>query len=290
MLTSHAISAFLAAKEAKGLSVRTLTHYRYRLGVFERMYPELPMQATQLDTFLGRVGPSQESRETYYRLLRNLYRFLARRPRPDDGPTAFIKRRILGRTYIRANPIEDVEAPILKPRVARSLTAAQLHLLLTHPGHSPAARAFLYLLADTGLRLSEAMSVDHADKVGLDTIVVVGKVGEREVPISPRVAGMVAEQLPWPWTSNRSLWDVIRKAFERAGLGGKRASAHTLRHTFVRLWEGDESLLVGILGWTSARMLRVYKPYNINRAIEQHREFSPIVAAEKETLAQPRLL
>ena len=42
------------------------------------------------------------------------------------------------------------------------------------------------------------------------------------------------------------------------------------------MWEGDETLLVGIMGWTSGAMLRVYRPYNLSRAKRQHRQYSPL--------------
>ena len=272
MLTSDAIAAFLAAKTARGLAARTLETYRYRLNIFARCYPALPHLPAQIDVFLAQVGPTQETRETYYRLLRNLYRFLNRRELTTD------------------NPVTGVDAPIVRPKVARSLTAEQLSILLMYPGHSEQLRSFLYLLADTGLRLSEALSIDNAAQVGLDTIIVSGKVGEREVPISPRVAAMVVDCLPWPWGSRDAAGLAVRRAFRCAGFTGRRASAHTLRHTFVRLWRGDESLLVGIMGWTSARMLQVYRPYDVHRAIAQHRIYSPITAAQESGVSQPWLL
>ncbi len=161
MLTTEAVAACLAAKTARGLTTRTLETYRYRLNIFDRFYPDLPTRPAQIDAFLAQVGPTQETRETYYRLLRNLYRFLNRRKLTTD------------------NPVTGVDAPIVRPKVARSLTSEQLNVLLMYPGHSEQLRAFLYLLVDTGLRLSEALSINNAASVGLDTVVVSGKVGER---------------------------------------------------------------------------------------------------------------
>ncbi|KKN15311.1 hypothetical protein LCGC14_0987330 [marine sediment metagenome] len=256
--TRDSMAVFLTAKAAKGLSPRTIETYSYRLGIFARRFPKLPVCPEPIEGFLANVGPTQETRETYYRLLRNFYRFLRRR------------------RLIHSNPLDQIEPPILQPKVARSLKPEQLRLLLTNPDHPAQVRAFLYLLADTGLRLSEALAIDRVEKLGLDTVVTTGKTGEREVPVSPSVAGMVADALPWPWSSRDAAGLAVRKAFRRAGIVGKRASAHTLRHTFVRLWEGDESLLVGILGWTTPRMLKVYRPYDLARAIRQHLLHSPI--------------
>ena len=258
MKTTDAICLFLNAKRAKGLSEYTLAVYDYRLQKFARTYPELVTSSSDIEAFLVNAGPSPENRDTYYRLLRNFFGWLHRR------------------RHIKRNPVRDVEPPRLPFKIARSLTRQSLHQLLLYPAHSVPVSAFLYLLADTGLRLSEALSIDITSFVD-DTVRVEGKVGEREVPISPRIKQKVMEALPWPWQSAQATSQAIRRAFRHAGLRGKRASAHTLRHTFTRLWEGDESLLVGILGWTTHRMLKIYRPYNVKRAVAQHRRYSPIV-------------
>ncbi|MCH8205549.1 MAG: hypothetical protein IH956_00925 [Chloroflexi bacterium] len=48
------------------------------------------------------------------------------------------------------------------------------------------------------------------------------------------------------------------------------------RHPFVRLWRGGEVSLVGIMGWTTNRMLNVYRPYDVRRAKAEHQEQSII--------------
>lgn len=258
MLTSHAVGLFLAAKKARGLSPRTVEHYSYRLAAFALAAPDLPLAPEVLEQYLARPGWSPQSRDTVYRLLRNLYRWLERRG------------------HISMNPIVSLDPPILPRRVARSLNPLQLRSLLTHPDHPPAVRAMLTLLADTGLRLSEAHCITLDNLTGAGSVIVDGKTDEHEVPISPLVENMVRAVLPWPWSSPQAAGLAVRKAFKRAGIGGPRASAHTLRHTFCRSWRGDESLLVGILGWTSPRMMRVYRPFDLARAIAQHRAQSSI--------------
>lgn len=271
MDTTQAIELFIVGKQAKGLSRHTLDHYRYRLGVFAKTYPSLPTDPSSIASFLVGAGPSQENRETYYRLLRNFYNVL-------------VKRHLL-----TSNPVLELEAPVLRRKVARALTVTDLGHLLSYPGHSTQMSAFLHLLADTGLRLSEALSV-RAQDIGERIVKVTGKTGEREVPLSPAVLGMVLEALPWPWGSGQAAGLAVRKAFRRAGFTGKRASAQSLRHSFVRLWQGDETLLQGILGWTSLRMLKIYRPFDIKRAIEQHRQNSPLRLAREATTYQAALL
>ena len=87
---------------------------------------------------------------------------------------------------------------------------------------------------------------------------------------------MVLAALPWPWSSANYAGMAVSEAFRRVGIPGPRAGAQTLRHTFVRYWQGDETLLVGIMGWTTGRMLKVYRPYDLDRAIHQHGMFTPV--------------
>lgn len=255
--TGRLANAFLEAKRAKGLKPKTLINYGSCLRIFALAYPRLPKRARELDRFLAGMGPTQETRETYYRLLRNFYGWCSRR------------------RVIRANPMDLLEAPKLDRKVPRGLSRPQLSQLLSWPTHQPPTKAFLHLLADTGMRLGEAFSTRESS-IGERLVHVRGKVGEREVPISPDIRQMVLEALPWPWQNANNASKAVRRAFAAAGINGKRASAQTLRHTFVRLWRGDESVLVGIMGWTTPKMLLRYRPYDIHRATDEHRQHSPL--------------
>ena len=258
MQTTKAVAAFLLSKRAKNLSPRTLEGYEYRLGIFASRFKNLPTRPEPLERFLLSTGPTPDTRDTYFRLLRNFYRWLKRR------------------SHIRSAPFDLIEAPQLRQKVAPSLTLDELARLLNWPEHPSQHRAFLYLLSDTMLRLSEALSVNSPDRIRDSTIVVVGKKDDREVPISPSVRAMVLDAIPWPWSNRWTAGNAVRRAFRKAGFMGPRASAHTLRHTFARLWDGDESILDGIAGWASPRMRKRYRPYDIGRAIQQHRKSSPV--------------
>lgn len=61
MKTLEACGRFLLAKQAEGLSPRTLETYRYRLFIFARFAPELPMSAEEIEEFLLLTGPSQDT-------------------------------------------------------------------------------------------------------------------------------------------------------------------------------------------------------------------------------------
>lgn len=255
--TFQLIDEFMAAKRAKGLSDRTLEAYTYRLRIFARTCPQLPDHPEPIEGFIASTGPTPETRETYFRTIRTFYNWLLRRG------------------HIAASPMWKVEAPLVPHKIPRGMTIAELEQLIKHQ-HQPKLRAFLLLIADTGIRLSEALSVEPAS-LREETVIVSGKTGGREVPLSPLVRVAVRSALPWPWHSHWAASMAVRRAFKAAGFTGKRASAITLRHTFARLWDGDEGVLQGIFGHTTPRMLRsVYRPYDVARAVEQHRKYTPL--------------
>ena len=253
------VARFLDAKRAKRLAKKTLDSYGYSLNRFAAFSSRLPLTPEMIESFLRAQGPTDETIETYYRVLHNFY--------------AWLKSR---RTISR-NPMIDVERPVLRKKVAASLTREELTLLLTHPSHHIAVRAMLFLLADTGMRIAEAVSIQPAEGEAL--VKVVGKTGERFVPIRREVKSMVLAALPWPWTRPGSASAAIRKAFVRAGLKGRRAGAHKIRHTFARAWNGDELVLQGILGHRSLRTSLIYRPFDLDRAVNQHADNSPVRAA-----------
>ena len=257
--TLDLVARFLDAKSAKRLAKKTLDSYGYSLNRFAACSSRLPLTPEMVESFLRAQGPTDETIETYYRVLHNFYGWLK-------------SRQITSR-----NPMIDVERPVLRKKVAASLTREELTLLLTHPSHHSAVRAMLFLLADTGIRIAEALSLQPAEGEAL--VKVVGKTGERFVPIRMGVKSMVLTALPWPWTRPDSASAAVRKAFIRAGLNGRGAGAHMIRRTFARAWNGDELVLQGILGHSSLRTSLIYRPYNLERAVHQHAVNSPARAA-----------
>ena len=254
--TAETVEQFMAAKITKGLADATLQNYRHRLTRFSERFYVLPTSSGRVEEHLVTItGP--HNRHGEFRVLRTFYRWLKRQRK------------------IRRSPIEDLESPMVPKTVARSLGVEEILKLVSYD-HRPVDRAILWLLIDTGLRIGEAISLREPSQFRSGMVVVKGKVGEREVPVSDQVRDAVLPFLPWPWVTASGAGNAVRKAFQRAGIQGKRASAQTLRHTFCRSWTGDESLLEGIMGWTSARMSKVYRPYDVLRAKTQHRKCSPV--------------
>lgn len=253
------VQRFMVAKKNKGITKKSQENYRYFFRGFIKKFPVLPLKPEEIEEFLIGTSENVVTRQSYDRKLRALYNFLVLR-----GVIATSK-----------NPMKLIEKPVPAKKVARSLTTEELRQLFT--AHHPKKHlAFLLFLANTGVRLSEALSADTPEKFKENTVMVRGKEGEHEVPISPDVRAEVLQAIPWPWASYFAASRAVRRAFRRAGITGKRASAHTLRHTFVQHWEGDESVLIEIMGWTTGRMLQVYKAFHAKRAVQQHRQYNPL--------------
>lgn len=259
MNTHTAIDAFLKARSAEGLSKETIEGYFYKLGKFNRKFEDLPEAPEPIEEFLSSFS-NHGTKETYFRRLSTFYKWCCYRG------------------YLLSNPMKKIAKPRLPKKWSRSFTDEELQNVLTNTKQSEELRAFVWLLADTGMRLSEGLSIGpNSFKDGM--VVIDGKSGERVAPISPMVQEMVEAVLPWPWNHRHTVGQAIRRAFKRAGVKGDRASAHSLRHTFVRSWEGDESVLIDCVGWTSPKMLKVYKPFSTQRAINQHKHNTPVLRA-----------
>ena len=129
MNTCDAAAQFLRAKTVKGLSSATLATYAYRLAIFAHLQPKLPRTPEAIEDFLRTRGPSQDTRESYFRLLRNLYRWLQKRHK------------------IIENPVDMVEVPKLNRKIARALSHQELQHLFACHAHSMKTRAFLLLLS-----------------------------------------------------------------------------------------------------------------------------------------------
>ncbi len=164
MRTRTAVQEFLSSRKAMGLSPRTIRWYRGLLNPFSRINPQLPQDPGTIEGFLGALNGSDETRHGYFRALRAFYRWLSRR-------------------HALVNPMETIGPPRRRRKTPYSLTTTKLGWLLMVP-LSSRDRALLTLLIDTGVRIGEALGLVR-DDVFEETIIVSGKTGEREVPISP---------------------------------------------------------------------------------------------------------
>lgn len=257
MLTGALVTEFLEAKKAKRLSPRTIEKYEWALGRFGETFPELPTEPEAIEGYSLQFSEAA-TLDTHWRSIATLYHWA-------------VKRRKLGP---EDNPMLYAERPVMQSKPARAFSIEEVQTIFAYP-HSGYMRLLLRLLIRTGLRLGEAMSLEPSNEcLRENTIIVHGKTGVREVPCDPELITVLRWMLPWPWKDARVASHRVIKAIRAAGLSGKRASAHTLRHSFARLYEGDSENLSGIMWGGPSKMLGRYRPYDVNRALKEYRRQS----------------
>jgi integrase/recombinase XerD len=267
-LTKAYIDDFLVSRRARNCTPRTISWYKDLLSPFARVNPRLPLSSPQVERFLGALDARDETRHAYYRALRAFYTWLARR----EGCL---------------NPMADVGQPRRRKKVPYSLSMAEL-LCLFAVTLCPRDRALLELLVDTGVRISEAINLT-AEDVQDEVILVSGKTGERQVPLSPGVREhlLALGKKGTLFTGTRGqltrsgAYRIVKLALARAGITAKKRGPHTLRHTFGRQYimaGGDLVSLQRILGHTDIKTTRIYAELDLSDITIQHARFSPLVA------------
>jgi len=269
MNTRTLINEFLTSGRARGLATATISWYACLLGKFCRRWKELPEDPAMVEAFLGELAAGAETRHGYFRALRAFYRWAAARHGVKDAMLQLV-------------------APRRRPRVPYSLTLAELGWLLAAPA-SLRDRALVNLLVDTGLRIGEALNLARED-IQEDIILVDGKTGEREVPLSGETRRLLQELVHhgpiFLGTKGRmtksGAYQVVKTALARAGINARKHGPHTLRHTFGRQYimaGGDLVSLKRILGHTNIKTTEIYAELDLRDITAQHRRFTPLKSA-----------
>ena len=215
--------------------------------------------------------------------------------------------------------MERVERPRRERVLIRPFSPEQAARLIAAPDTSVVYglrdRAMMMLMLDSGLRISELLSLDSGRVDWLNCgVTVMGKGRkERRVPFSAKTGQALLE-----YAQARSKGQVksgefflgktgkpmcrskARKLLLRygraAGIEGVRISPHTLRHTFAVLYirnGGDSFSLQEILGHSTLEMTRRYVHLASRDVAEQHKKFSPVQqllkagASEQNTYVSP---
>lgn len=278
--------------KSQNLSLRTQQLYSEKLGGFRRWVTQnniskpVEVQASHLRSFLEACkarGISDQTVDGFYRVLRTLWRFLH-----SDG-------------LILIDPMNKVERPRRQRRYARPFTAEQLNLLLAQIDVKTSLGlrdyALILLLADSGLRLSEALSLNLGSMDWANNSAVVLGKGRKERRVAwgltarrallawaRRVGGIEGSGLLFvnrygqrlsPCTFDQRMKDYTRAA----GIAQKRLSPHALRHFFALSFlknGGDVMALQKILGHESLEMVRQYANMSDDDVLAKHRAASPL--------------
>lgn len=204
--------------------------------------------------------------------------------------------------HLTKNPMALVEKPRRERVLIRPLSPEQANALLEQPDVSKPEglrdRAMMMLMLDSGMRVSEVISVE-ADRIDWlhCTLTVMGKGRkERLVPFSSKTGQALLEyarvrtqgevraaQFFLGRTGKPLERNKIRKLVHyygaKADIQGVRISPHTLRHTFAVLYVrggGDSFSLQEILGHSTLDMTRRYVHLARHDIADQHKKFSPM--------------
>lgn len=290
---SSAIDCFLEAKRVSNLSPKTLQNYSQELRRFATFTGEKICIAKDVSHYLSHCserGISSNALASYFRTLRSFFNWCQRQ------------------RLVRRSPMATIEAPKEESRVVRPFSRDEIdqlsQVLRSNPDGFLATRnlTLLFLLLDTGLRVSEALNLrlDQLNESGL--VRVLGKGSkERWVRLSPQVLHHIGDYLSHrnrlparerckslftTWDGRQLKPQGFRQALKDTAMGWKhvRVSPHTLRNTYG-CWTAvagmdTESIRVS-MGHSSQAMTARYIEYAaVRRALLEHEKFNPLTLME----------
>ena len=271
MQTQAAIDRLLQNRRALKRRPRTIQWYDEQLRRFARHYPKLPTKPEAIENFLLSIRGEPETAHGYYRALKALYRFLNKR-------------------YGVRNPIEQISPPSCPEKVRPTLTTHELARLLVS-ATTLRDRAILTLTQDNGARAGEIASL-HREDIGLETIRVTGKRGQREIPFSEQTRrllvalvntdgnddGYVFMGQHGPLTRS-GIYRIVRLHMQKAGIPRPKLGPSRIRHAFGRNYivnGGDTRSLQRIMGHKHITTTEKYVTLAMEDIIQKHHEFTPL--------------
>jgi integrase/recombinase XerD len=278
MKTEQALREFIASRLAANLSPATISWYEDRLGPFVKFCPSLPRRPEPVELFLASIRGSEETKYDVYRALKTFFKFMVGR------------RRL-------PNPMDAIKPPRRSRALMPTLEANELTLVL-RAAESPRDRAMITLYIDCGVRAGEQCSL-LKHNIKQETIIVHGKVGWREVPVSEetrRLLLQVSETSPDDYVfhghkgpmSRHLVYEIVRRIFNKAGIKGPKLGPHRLRHAFGKnfiVGGGDLRSLQEIMGHADIETTQKYASLNLSDIIAKHRKFSPLNTARADEQA-----
>jgi len=189
------------------------------------------------------------------------------------------------------SPMDAINPPRRPKTLMPTLEASELMKLL-YSAEDPRDRAILTLMMDNGVRAGEVCSL-LKHNIKQETVVVQGKTGWREVPISDetrrlllQIAAMSLDDHVFhghkgPITRHL-IYAIVRRHMEQAGIKGPKLGPHRIRHAFGKNYMvegGDLRSLQEIMGHADIKTTEKYASLNLTDIIKKHQKFSPLRAA-----------
>lgn len=245
MTTAQSIELFEKSLTGNNYSSNTIRAYQDDLKQFlkwvggDRVDWDNPTRFTRIDIveFLNHLAAMKDTGNTRVRKLAALRKFFY-----------FLKAN----NIIAGNPAETIESPIKEEKDPEVLYRNEYKALLFEASQSPRDYAMLQVFLQTGLRVSELVNlkINDVDLQNKELIVRQGKgKKDRTIPLEDQATNAIKNYLLSrasliildPETlflakngtslSVRTIRYTVQKYLKKAGIR-KKASVHTLRHTF----------------------------------------------------------
>ena len=275
MKTQAAINEFLHSRQAQNLSQVTITWYQDKLQRFARIHSKLPKDQKPIEAFLTTAASSPSTNLNYFNALRAFFRFISER-------------------HNIRNPMAKMHAPRVKKKVRATLEPGEeMRLLESVPESNLRDRAILTLFVDSGIRSSELTGLRPQD-IGMETVLVSGKTGEREVPISEETRRLLILTIAkygkgdyifhghkGPLTRH-GVYKIVSAYMRKAGIQGPKLGSHRIRHGFGKIFlvnGGDLRSLQQIMGHERITTTQEYANLAMHDIIAKHHQFTPLRAA-----------
>jgi site-specific recombinase XerD len=241
--------AFLAEKERRSGSQRTVQSYSRMLRDFFGRSGRTPDEITSQDVFIWAYGIGLSGKEpgsitigARLACVSSFYRFLIRMK------------------VVASNPCDALDRPRVAPGIARGLSAEQIRRLLDVVPSTPVGlrdRAIILTLILTGRRRAEVLGLKVSDIIQEDSTFYSyrgkgGKTGKRELPkpaldaiatwlasVGRDLATMNPDDSVWPDTrtgrgiTSGTFYTNLRRYLTEAGL--PQSGVHVFRHSAAKL-------------------------------------------------------
>ncbi len=277
MRTETVVQAFLNNRRAQNLSPLTIAWYTRLLGYFNTKYPKLPTKPEEIESFLADLAKNQSSESTilnYFKGLRAFYHWTVDR-------------------YKVINPMVTLHPPRVTKKLRPTLEPDQVWRLLSL-ATTPRDHTILCLLADTAIRVGELCGLRKRD-IKESTVLVTGKTGQREVPLSDETRRMLQDLSAnigpadhifrgrkGPLGRNR-IYAMVRQYMTQAGITGPKLGPHRLRHAFGKGYlvaGGDLRSLQQIMGHAKITTTQEYTALTQDDIIAKHHQFTLLRTAQ----------
>jgi len=282
------IESWVTRMRVEGKSERTIDMYRYYAEKFLEAHPK-PTRLDAQQYLAGQLsaGTSPTAAKGMQKSVTSLFKFLVEERLWPEDITAGLKGIKVPRTERYVPPLADVEKVLKEGGWARKRDADKMRMVIV-------------LLMETGLRISEAATIEK-EKIDLEarTVEVLGKGNKvRKVPLSESVAASLAKYMEGHASESPYLfpgegaelkhWQIhnaektLKRACERAGV--KPFTPHALRHLFatIALKNGAKLEVVSrILGHASVGITGdVYRHTDMEEMREEVDRHGPMSGGE----------